>query len=1108
MSTYDFDCGCKFEVKNDKIKECDGLPSIYIDYNKDLNYNCQSTWALFASGKTKGVFQLEESLGKVWSKRSQPTSIEDISALVSLIRPGTLGFKLDGKSMTQHYVDRKMGAEEVVYIHPALERILNHTYGVLCYQENSISIAAELAGFDLKQADTLRKCVTDDTMFVSKQRGWITIKELLDTHYNDDFLIMDEHGIQKWKKISKIWSTGKHDVNLVETTFGYSVWATRYHQFLTDSGWKARMRLSNDDYLVAASKIDFDGKDEITRELAIVIAGIITEGYFAITTKNGNRTSAGHFTAFENEMMDIFVDNYKKCFGMTPKFNNGNKVVRFTVDVRNQLHKYMEYGWADTKKIPDVMMRMTKESMRLFLSYMLAAEGGISKRGEFEFSSKSEKMIKQVKYLLLRYGIRSVLHKTYNKKHQEYYYKLSVSDKREQVKLQDELTVLWPSRKKSELKQIIDVKNDDNYTLNLIPPKIVRSLCDQYPGVAAYEGGAVYSRPVSRDKFTRLVNKTDDKKWVNFTNGLQSYTRINNLNKKKRQQVTYDFSMEDSSEPFIIANGLVIHNSIGKKDAKLMSSLRNSFIQGCKTVGLVNEEQANELFDNIEKSNKYSFNKCLSPYDNWVYVLEDCNRKKTRLCNVKIGDWIECPTKDGGTQYCKVKDIHKNGIKTIYRIVFSGIKILENIDPKAPVWARTEEVCYELYSTLDHKVLSKDGNQYSIQQLTELQNLPAIYVNDNLTVKISSIEEHVEEETVDLEIDSDLHCFYANGVAVSNSHGVAYGQISFWTAYAKVHFPLHFCCSYLHYAREKISPQDEVDAIISDSKNLNVDILTPDIRCLFNGDPGDFAISNMKVNFGIRSVKGCGDKNIEKLLAIVKGGEETLNKPISTWSWTELLFLALLNVSKTVVNGLISVGGCSHFGLSRQKMLHEYSVASNINEKELALIGTHLDRLSSLEECLQFLAKSDEVKKVRKDKIISLIKGLNNPPFSLEDTVSWIAEKEKFYLGSPISCIKAETVNAVGNTTCKEYQDGKNLKQMSLVGEIKSTREFTLKAGKQEGLKMCFGTLEDTTGRIDFALSVDKYEELRDIAYKGNLVMVTGKRAKSDNLQVERMVTV
>ena len=61
--------------------------------------------------------------------------------------------------MTQHFIDRKHGREEVTYLHESLEEILAQTYGVLVYQEQSMRIAQKIAGFNLEEADELRKAI-------------------------------------------------------------------------------------------------------------------------------------------------------------------------------------------------------------------------------------------------------------------------------------------------------------------------------------------------------------------------------------------------------------------------------------------------------------------------------------------------------------------------------------------------------------------------------------------------------------------------------------------------------------------------------------------------------------------------------------------------------------------------------------------------------------------------------------------------------------------------------------------------------------------------------------------------------------------------------------
>ena len=125
----------------------------------NIKYDDEATWDLICSGRTKGVFQLESSLGKSWAKRAKPRNIEELAALVSIIRPGCLKAIVDEKSLTQHYVDRKNGKDSVTYIDLSLEPILKNTQGVLVYQEQSMKIAQSIAGFDLQEADDLRKAI-------------------------------------------------------------------------------------------------------------------------------------------------------------------------------------------------------------------------------------------------------------------------------------------------------------------------------------------------------------------------------------------------------------------------------------------------------------------------------------------------------------------------------------------------------------------------------------------------------------------------------------------------------------------------------------------------------------------------------------------------------------------------------------------------------------------------------------------------------------------------------------------------------------------------------------------------------------------------------------
>lgn len=124
-----------------------------------INLDCPKTWRLIGQGNTRGCFQLESRLGRTIAKKLKPENIEQLSALISIIRPGSLEAIRDGKSVTNHYIDKKNLQEEIDYFHPSLEPILGSTYGEMIYQEQAIRIAKELAGFNPQEADNLRKAI-------------------------------------------------------------------------------------------------------------------------------------------------------------------------------------------------------------------------------------------------------------------------------------------------------------------------------------------------------------------------------------------------------------------------------------------------------------------------------------------------------------------------------------------------------------------------------------------------------------------------------------------------------------------------------------------------------------------------------------------------------------------------------------------------------------------------------------------------------------------------------------------------------------------------------------------------------------------------------------
>ncbi|MGZ3493548.1 MAG: DNA polymerase III subunit alpha [Thermodesulfobacteriota bacterium] len=123
-------------------------------------------YALLGAGSNLGIFQLESSGMRDLLIKLKPQRFKDIIALVALYRPGPLD-----SGMVGEFIKRKHGQESIRYEHPALEEILNDTYGVIVYQEQVMRIASAMANFSLEDADNLRRAMSKkDALEMERQK--------------------------------------------------------------------------------------------------------------------------------------------------------------------------------------------------------------------------------------------------------------------------------------------------------------------------------------------------------------------------------------------------------------------------------------------------------------------------------------------------------------------------------------------------------------------------------------------------------------------------------------------------------------------------------------------------------------------------------------------------------------------------------------------------------------------------------------------------------------------------------------------------------------------------------------------------------------------------
>ena len=579
---------------------------------------------IYASGNTVGIFQFESAEARSMSIAAKVDNIEDVVAVNASNRPGT-------KDSFPDYCKNKLYPEQVESIHPDLNKLFEKTHSVLLYQEDAIHLFA-YAGFNEVKQDVARRCVDENTLVMMGNGDY---KKIKDINVGDYVMSLNSDGVFVPNKVLNVFDNGIQETYCVSMDYHKSIVGTANHKILTVDGWKNIKDISLNDYTIIPKKINVKtsnmrGNQKPSDDTMFLIGLLIGDG--SLSKENDI-----HFTNSE----DIVIDRFKECVRQLSRSN-----IECEFSISKQIGKEVDYVYSvyiRTKSYKDALIKiLNKYDLKHkaadkyicdeFMSYertskiynllagLFNTDGGYNEQGGFiEYYSTSKRLVEQIQSILLSIGIFSSIIKKKVKGYNYYSYTLMISHQSSMDQFQRCIVPYMIGRKKEDMIRMINIsKNKGECSFDYLLPQ---QFCEEI--LAGFNAKKITLSELGTKlgyeprNFKLPTSSISNKK----ATSILQYVYAPNTHKLitsdcvpiQVQKIicvgsrhVYDIEVENVHN--YIANGIVVHNCIGKKKVDEMKTLKIEFSNGVKEKGWT-QQQIEETWALLEKQATYSFNR-------------------------------------------------------------------------------------------------------------------------------------------------------------------------------------------------------------------------------------------------------------------------------------------------------------------------------------------------------------------------------------------------------------------------------------------------------------------------------------------------------------------
>ncbi len=303
----------------------------------------------------------------------------------------------------------------------------------------------------------------------------------------------------------------------------------------------------------------------------------------------------------------------------------------------------------------------------------------------------------------------------------------------------------------------------------------------------------------------------------------------------------------------------------------------------------------------------------------------------------------------------------------------------------------------------------------------------------------------------------------------NKSHSAAYAQISYYTAYLKVHYPCEFMAALLS---SEVGNQDKLLKYISCCLDRGLAVQPPSV----NYSTMSFSVHDNKILFGLGGIKGVGDEAAREIIRGRAGGLY-----VSMLDMCERVNLR--KVSKRVLEALVKSGACDDLGATRQALMASLDavLARAQRKQKSASVG--------MPSLFDFMPRTQKIEKLPGVGIDCEDASL--PEFDEEEILRYEKETLGFYLTShPLQNYMRE-IRRIGCTSLENALDLPPGMDLSLAVLVTNVREVVTKA---KGQRMAFVTVEDLTGHAEVTFFPKSYTpELQELLQTDSPLYLTAR---------------